>query len=359
MKVAIYSPYLDTLGGGERYMMTIAEILSSKNLVHVLLDTNLFLQDIERLKQNLQDRFGLNLSSVKFVEAPLGKDTNFLKRAIFFMNYDLLFYLTDGSLFYPTSTKNILHIQSPIIGQPAKSLFGKLKLNGWDLVIYNSKFTKENCQKYWRAKSKVIYPPVDVKKIEPLKKKKYILSVGRFFGYLKDKKHEGLIKAFKDLQNKEEASGWSLHLVGSAGEGDLNYIDHLKELSKNLDINFYPNLDYDSLIKLYGESAIYWHAAGFGEEDPTKLEHFGISTVEAMAGGCVPVVIGKGGQLEIVDEGKNGFLWKTEDELIDKSLKLIRDEKLREKISEKSIKKSSMFGKEVFESSIKSLVDSL
>ena len=28
MKAAIYDPYLDTLGGGERYMITAAQVLS-------------------------------------------------------------------------------------------------------------------------------------------------------------------------------------------------------------------------------------------------------------------------------------------------------------------------------------------
>ena len=59
-------------------------------------------------------------------------------------------------------------------------------LCGWNLIIYNSYFTKQYSQKYWPIKSEVIYPPVDVERIKPKEKKKYILSVGRFFGFLKD-----------------------------------------------------------------------------------------------------------------------------------------------------------------------------
>lgn len=352
MKIAIYSPYLDTLGGGERYMMTIAEVLSSKGVVDVLLDANLYLRDVDLLKRNLSERFGLDLSSVNFIEAPLGEGSNFLQRAIFFMRYDLLFFLTDGSIFYPTSTKNILHIQSPIIGQPAKNIIGKLKLNGWDLIIYNSKFTQEIAQKNWKAKSKVIYPPVDIDLIKPLKKKKYILSVGRFFGYLKGKKHELLIKLFQNICKDKKSLGWSLNLVGSATEGDQHYIDELKKLAQDLPINFFPNLEYDQLIKLYGESSIYWHAMGFEEEDPTKMEHFGISTVEAMAGGCVPVVIKKGGQLEIVEDKKSGFFWENLEEFENLTLGLIRDEGLREKVSKEASKRASFFSKKIFQEKI-------
>lgn len=352
MKVAIFSPYLDTLGGGERYMMTIAEVLSKNHQVDILLDSHLYLMDVENLFDKLSKRFGLDLSKVNPVKAPMGKDSNSLERTLFLTKYDLLIYLTDGSIFYPTSTKNILHIQSPIVGQPAKSMWGKLKLSGWDLIIYNSKFTQQAAKQHWKIKSEVVYPPVDIEKIELLDKEKKILSVGRFFSFLKDKKHELLIKAFKNIYKAKNIKEWSLNLVGSAGEGDKVYIEELKKLSDGLPINFFPNLGYEDLIKLYGESSIYWHAMGYGEEDPTKMEHFGISTVEAMAGGCVPIVINKGGQLEIVEDEKTGFLWNNLDELEEFTTNVINDEKLRMKISKSALERAKIFSKEVFEEKI-------
>jgi glycosyltransferase involved in cell wall biosynthesis len=69
----------------------------------------------------------------------------------------------------------------------------------------------------------------------------------------------------------------------------------------------------------YENAAVFWHAAGYGEDDrlhPERTEHFGMSTVEAMAAGCVPVVIRKGGQPEIVEHALSGFLWDTPDELV-------------------------------------------
>lgn len=359
MKVAIYSPYLDTLGGGEKYIATIAEILSREHSVDLLLDKHLNYLGGNKLKLDLENRFDLNLEKVKVVLAPIGSGSDFYKRIFFLKRYDLLIYLTDGSIFYSTARKNILHIQSPLVGQPAKSKWGRIKLNSWDKIIYNSSFTKDNAKKNWPIASIIIYPPVDTSKIKPLKKKKYILSVGRFFGYLKDKKHEFLIKAFVKLKEDKEATGWSLHLAGSASDGDKEYLNDLKQMAKNVEINFYPNLGYDDLIKLYGESSIYWHASGYQEEDPTKMEHFGIATVEAMAAGCVPVVIGRGGQLEIVDNNKNGFLWNDLDDLEDKTLKLMENQKLWQKMSSEGIKKSSMFSKENFEKNIKKLISTI
>ncbi len=356
MRIAIYSPYLDTFGGGEKYMMTIAEVLSLQANVDVFLDKHLYNLGANYLKSELSQRFNLNLNSVNFTSAPVGKHSSIFYRPLFLKNYDVLFYLTDGSIFFPTAKKNILHIQSPLVGQPAKSAWGKFKLNGWDLIIYNSEFTKQSANKNWPIKSEIIYPPIDVDKIKPLNKHKYILSVGRFFGYLEDKKQKVLIKAFKELFESGQIEGWGLHLVGAAGDGDRNYLADLHNLAEGLPIKFYPNLEYDNLIKSYGESSIYWHAAGFEETNPIKMEHFGISTVEAMAGGCIPVVIGKGGQREIVEDGRSGYLWETLDDLKKRTLELIADDSLRDKMSKQAITRAKNFSNEIFENKILGII---
>lgn len=356
MKVAIYSPYLDTLGGGEKYMMTIAEAISQKHHVDVFLDQHLNNLGAEYLKNQLSQRFDLNLHAVNFTKAPIGKHSSVINRLFFLVKYDVFFYLTDGSIFFPTAKKNILHIQSPLAGQPAKNIWGKVKLKGWDLIIYNSIFTQKHAKIYWPIKSEVIYPPVDVNKIKPSKKKKYILSVGRFFGYLKDKKHAVLIKAFEQLYKNKKMGGWSLNLAGAASEGDISYLQELKKLSEGYPVSFYPNIEYHKLVELYGESAIYWHAAGFDEDDPAHMEHFGISTAEAMAGGCVPVVVNKGGQTEIVKQGKSGFLWNSLKELGDYTTLLANDQSLMAKLSQKALSDSQNFSKSRFEKEIIKLI---
>ena len=114
-------------------------------------------------------------------------------------------------------------------------------------------------------------------------------------------------------------------------------------------------MPYPEMLKLYNESAIYWHASGYGEDEnrePVKFEHFGITTVEGMAAGCVPVVIGKGGQPEIVRHGQNGYLWNSIRELQSYTLKLIQDEDLRARISSKALADSAAYSKEKFQNSL-------
>lgn len=357
MKVGIYSPYLDTLGGGEKYVLTIAEILSREYDVKVFLDSHLQTFDISKLKSQIESRFSLDLSRCKFIKAPFGKRIHFFERMFFLKSYDILIYVTDGSLFFSTAKNGYIHVQSPFTYRAKDTFWGKFKLGSWKGVIYNSNFTFENARKNWNLKGVVIYPPVDTAKIKPLKKKKQILSVGRFFGYLKEKKHEVLIGAFRNLYQTGKIQDWELHLAGSAGEGDKVYLEELKASAKGLPIEFHPNLPFEKLIELYGESQIYWHAMGYQEEDPTKHEHFGITTVEAMAGGCVPVVIKKGGQLEIVEENESGLFWENIEELKKNTLELVNNGSLMEKLSKGAERRSERFSKEAFEKRIKELIN--
>lgn len=355
MKVGIYSPYLDTVGGGERYMLTIAEILSAENNVDVFLDTHLQTLNLDLIKEKVNRLLDLDLSKVNFVKAPFGKGSKIWERLNYLKKYDLFFYLTDGSVFYSTAKKSILHIQSPIKVSNV-SLWNKIKQSSWNLVIYNSNFTKSHCEKFWKIKGKVIYPPVNTEIFKSGKKKKQILTVGRFFGYLKGKKHELMINSFKKIIDSEKASGWSFHLAGGASKGDGVYLEELKQLTVGFPIFLHPNLPFGELKKLYSESAIYWHASGFDETDPAKMEHFGITTVEAMASGCVPVVIDAGGQTEIVDDGRNGFLWDNLEGLENKTLELILNPEKMEKFAKAGKEKSQEFSKEKFIEKINSII---
>ncbi len=112
----------------------------------------------------------------------------------------------------------------------------------------------------------------------------------------------------------------------------------------------------EKLKKLYGESMIYWHASGFGEDDPKKFEHFGITAVEAMAAGAIPIVINKGGLTEIVEDGKSGYLWDSTDQLKDQTLEVIKNDYLRQKMMEEGQRKARDFSKETFVDKINGLV---
>ncbi len=354
MKIGIYNPYLDTTGGGEKYILSIAEVLSNEQ-VFILLDDHLQAIGIDKIKQKIKSLHGLDLSKIKFISAPIGPETSIIQRLFFMKQFDWFFYLTDGSVFYSTARNNVIHFQVPY-KNTTNSLVGKLKLSSWDLGICNSKFTKNIIDQTWPIKTTVLYPPVSVDRFKPMSKKKQILNVGRFFGFLKDKKQGLLIDVFKQLESTGELKNWSLHLAGSAGEGDKKYVNELIKQAKGSKIYFYPNTPLLELARLYGEATIYWHAMGYEEEDPKKMEHFGITTVEAMSAGCVPIVINKGGQVEIVENGESGLLWDDLDQLKNLTKKVIKDPALTKKLAENAQKRSQLFGKENFARQIKEIV---
>jgi glycosyltransferase involved in cell wall biosynthesis len=67
-----------------------------------------------------------------------------------------------------------------------------------------------------------------------------------------------------------------------------------------------------------------------------------------MAAGCVPVVINRGGQSDIVRHGETGFLWNTVDELKRYSLQLARDPDLCERMSVAARARAATFSRPRF-----------
>lgn len=340
MKFGFYSPYLDTFGGGERYMLSLASHLAKNHLVDIFWDD-------ANIKPPLARFLKIDLTKTRFVKNIFKE--SLAKRAFSTLGYNLIFVLSDGSIPTTLAPKNILHFQVPFNFR-GTSLTNKLKLKKYNYVVCNSEFTKKFVDKSFGVNSIVIYPPVDIQAIRPGDKEKLIISVGRFSAHqLHPKKQEVLIEVFKELSKK--AKGWRLVLAGQAKKEDEKYLRLLKKTCRGFAIKVEENMPNDKLGQLYSRASIYWHATGFGEDEfknPEKMEHFGISTVEAQAGGAVPVVIDKGGQKEIVQEGKNGLLWTTKAQAYDQTLKLINSPDLMEKLSQAAIRNSKRFDQEKF-----------
>jgi len=340
MKAGFFDPYLDTIGGGERYSLTLAEYLSQKGW-----QVDLF-WDESKLKERIRSRLNLDLNRVNFISIP--KDI--LKKWKSSRNYDLFFWLSDGSIPFLFSKKNILHFQVPFHDVSGRSFLNKTKLKKIQYVICNSSFTKEFIDKEYGVNSQVIYPPVDVQSFKPGKKENIILSVGRFSQLLQAKRQDVLINVFKKMISKEFPH-WKLVLAGATDIGGESAFNQLKQQAKSYPIELLKNPDFQMITKLYRRAKIFWSASGYGideEKEPEKVEHFGITIVEAMAAGCVPVVVGKGGAKEIIEKGKTGFLWENQKELTRMTQDLIVNPTILNTLSRAVIKSSQAFSKKKF-----------
>ena len=76
-----------------------------------------------------------------------------------------------------------------------------------------------------------------------------------------------------------------------------------------------------------------------------------------MAAGAVPVVFAAGGPAEIVEHGVNGFHWRTTDELIALTKRLIEDPQRREDMSVAGQARAMDFSTARFSASLTALLD--
>jgi len=318
MKICLYSPYVPKhFGGGEKYFFDVATVLSQDHKVTIALPRDIKPTEILPKTASYEDFFHKSLENISFVPSPLS-DGSVIEKLKWTHTFDCCYAVTDGSTFLSAAKRNILHIQIPFT-LPIHGISNRFKLNSWKVKNSNSLFTKNVVEKTWNTKIDYVhYPSIDQSCFQSVnKKEKIILSVGRFFKQLHSKRQDVLVKAFAQLiqMDPQLAKGWKLVFIGNVE--DETYFAEVQQFAKSLPIEFYTHLNRTELMGWYKRSSIYWHAAGFEvnqSEHPDQVEHFGISTAEAMASGCIPVVVGKGGQLEVLGDQLQMLEWQTVDD---------------------------------------------
>lgn len=357
MKIGLFNPYLDSVSGGEKYMLKAAMCLSANHNVSMFWDSAEYMA----IKNKAKERFGYDLSAINFVPNIFSAKTSFLQRFLASRQYDKILYLSDGSI--PVIASDLyIHFQFPVEWVNGSSIKSKIKVRRVKKAICNSFFTKSYIDRKFSIDSVVLYPPVETVASNGSEKENVILNVGRFGQTIEGenyKKQDVMINAFKKMVDSGSRL-WRFILVIGFKEEDRAKVESLKKLADGYPIEIIENPQYSATKNLYEKSKIYWHATGFGEDlqkYPERAEHFGISTVEAMAHKTVPVVINAGGQKEIVEDGKNGFLWNTIDELIEKTSTLIQNFDLLVSLGEQASLSSGRFNEKRFGEDLEKAMD--
>ncbi len=381
MKVGIYNePSGGGIGGAESTVAILAEALSATDQVEIVHHRSaLCLEDLREVSGTHLDRVGIRYVAPE----PYSFGNSHLPwrrysdarawHASLSEPYDLFINVTHGIPPFCHARRGALIVLFPIGEQPAGRLGNwralslgsllkkrtKLLYHDWEwqrrigsyqIKTTISEFSQAWTRRRWSADCKILYPPVDTN-FASATKTNLILSAGRFTTEGHSKKQSEMIDAFRQMKDAG-LKGWECICAGSLGESaqDKSYFRCVEQKAEQCGAEALANLRRDRLKNFFQQAKIFWHAAGYGEADerPEMFEHFGIVTVEAMAAGCVPVVINKGGQSEIVRHGISGFLWDTFDELKEYTSLLTRDERLRKQMAEQARQRAQIFSREVF-----------
>jgi glycosyltransferase involved in cell wall biosynthesis len=331
-RIGFYNPFLAALGGGDKYLFTILEAATKLPGAELVL----FCPNDPVPEQ--WDRLGLAVSRDAFTWTR-GHDAVVTEQS---RSLDLLVAMANDIPVLSHAQRSVAIIQFPYRARDrlrARARAWLLAVAGreraasalasYDRFLCYSRFTQTWTRRRLGVEAAVIEPPIDVPEALASPKRPQILCVARFVEDVHDKRHELLIRTFAQLRERcVAAHGWSLQLVGSAGESSERLLTRLRALGRGLPIEFHVNASRDRLARLYDESALFWHGTGFGvdaQRHPERLEHFGIVVAEAMAHGAVPLVFAAGGPAEIVADGRTGCHWRTRTELVERTRELIED----------------------------------
>jgi glycosyltransferase involved in cell wall biosynthesis len=222
------------------------------------------------------------------------------KNAITYCHYPIASHLIDcGDPDYLAALQNMCLLgMTPSLQNryynAARTAYIKMMVNS--TVLTNSNFSRKAILKSFGVDSAVLPPPVDVDIFRNAcltsnSRDDCILVISRFHP---SKKIENVIHLAKLLQQNE--LGTEMNIVGNMlpdGVGYFNYLNYLvKHYGLEDYVRFEINLRFDRLLDLMRRAKVYVH--------PLPGEPFGISTVEAMSAGIVPVVPDIGGHTEFV-----------------------------------------------------------
>lgn len=225
----------------------------------------------------------------------------------------------------------------------------KRRTGSYAVRLSISDFSRRWTRARWGFESELLHPPIELPRAARLLKHNRIISVGRFATTGPKKKQIEMLQAFQEL--RREIPTWTYTTVGGLNDTpqDRLYFERSCNFREDNVIEVMANVDRAALDRMYQGARIFWHAAGLGDDHqahPEMAEHFGLVTAEAMAHGCVPVVIKMGGQSEIVEHGVSGFLWDSLDELKIYTRRLVADSALLERMSCAARKRAARFSRE-------------
>ncbi len=334
MKIALVHDYLREFGGAERVLKVLSDIYPKAPIYTAFVDKNSLVYEHFKNRKLVESKLG-KLLNIWRLYSPLRFLIPWVWGGFDLSEYDLVitstsWYITRGFkigentqviAYCHTPPRNLYGYQTSIkwhglewkgfapariyaavvnhflrmydfrtAQKPDRSK--KKIIGGVDFFIVNSKNVAERVWKFYKRKSKVIYPPIGVetiiKKTKNIQKKDYFLIVSRF---VDSKGLEEAVIAAKALKIK-------LKIVGK-GLGFSDIDRRLQELSG----------DYIELLGQVSDEELWnLYAGAKGFIALARNEDFGMTPVESMAAGTPVIAFNGGGFKESIVDGVTGIL---------------------------------------------------
>ena len=204
------------------------------------------------------------------------------------------------------------------------------------ILLSVSDFTRGFITKKWKRDSKTVYPPCPVEAFSELSKvqprENLVVTIGRI---VPEKRFHLFVELARLVPETRFVA------IGSLSEDSSAYYERLTRTApENVSFVLSPLRKVKNIL---GRAMAYVHCA--------ENEHFGITIVEAMAAGCVPIVHDSGGPREIVTSDV-GFRWSNLSVAARQIGMLAENDSLRRELSVASSVRATQFRPDVFESGI-------
>jgi glycosyltransferase involved in cell wall biosynthesis len=313
MKIAIFHPFLDNIGGSEIVCLTMARELAAD-----VYTTNIDIKNIEKMgfadilpriysigRVPLNAPFRHQMTLWRFERLDLGKQ------------YDHYFISSDwavsgalhnkpNSWYVNAPTREIWDLRRftrqssvPFLLRPAFDAWGyyNRRLNKKyaaqvGLFISNSVNTKNRLKKFLDKDAVAVYPPIETRNYRFKNNSGYWLAVNRLIIH---KRVDIQLKTFSKLPSEK------LVIVGSY-EKSRHFLQYARYCRKIMPANvkILSWVARNDLLELYAKC--------IGFITTSKTEDFGMTAVEAMAAGKPVIAPNEGGYKESVIDGKTGIL---------------------------------------------------
>jgi glycosyltransferase involved in cell wall biosynthesis len=214
-----------------------------------------------------------------------------------------------------------------------------------DGLIANSHFTNRLIQEQLGLPSYVVHPPATVEEFSPLSQKRAdrigVVSSGRFSP---EKNFEFVLALAGRMPETPFVIAGTL-----SGALSRSYHQRLLRRKESLGLRNVEIIagSFEKLREIYASSSVFLNT--------TEYESYGISIVEAMASGLVPIVHRSGGPWEdILDrsEGIYGFAYCSEEEAARAVNKILHSRDEREHILERNRRRIKQFSSSAFKDNL-------